>query len=185
VLIGADGSGTAGNWDETELRLVLESMAGVVDGAEAVDELSHALQCATHALAAAAPPSLVAAALFHDVGRAPGVQRAYPGLPHEEAGARWVAQRFGERVPWLVRAHVPAKIYLVETDEAYFHKLSSESTSSLGRQRGKLGDLGQLVTHPWWPDALQLRRWDDAAKVVGAPTAGLDEVLNYLRGAFS
>jgi predicted HD phosphohydrolase len=34
-----------------------------------------------------------------------------------------------------------------------------------------------LVGHPWWPDALRLRRYDDAAKDPAAQGATIDDVL--------
>ena len=159
---------------------MLSSLAGVVDGDEPIDELSHALQCASLALRAGAPAELLAAALFHDVGRAEAVRAECPGLPHETAGARWLEPRLGERVAWLVAAHVPAKVYLVSADEGYFHGLSRASVASLARQRRREPHLEQMVFHPWWPDALRPRRWDDAAKVPGALTASVDELLAYL-----
>jgi predicted HD phosphohydrolase len=171
-------------WDEAEVREILTSMAAVVDGDESVDELAHALQCATHALSSEAPVELVAAALFHDVGRAPAVQAAYPALPHEEAGSLWAEPRFGEKVAWLVAAHVPAKIYLVQSDEGYFQGLSSASVVSLASQQAKAHDLARVSAHPSWPEALQLRRWDDLAKVPGGATASVDELVAHLRRAF-
>ena len=34
-----------------------------------------------------------------------------------------------------------------------------------------------FAAHPWSEDAMRLRRWDDAAKVPGAHTPGLDDLL--------
>ena len=170
--------------DVAELRRVLASLRGFVDGGEAVDELVHALQCATHALAGGAGPELVAAALLHDVGRAPSVRELFAGKPHEQAGARWLAPRASEKVAWLVEAHVPAKVFLVGSDPAYLEALSPESVSSLGGQRAAEAVLPHWTAHPWWPEALQLRRWDDAAKVPGAATASVDEVLSEIAAAW-
>jgi predicted HD phosphohydrolase len=169
-----------------ELRGVLVSLEGVVDGDERVDELAHALQCASLAMAAGAGPELVAAALFHDVGRAQAVQEAFPGLPHETAGARWVLPRTSEKVAWLVRAHVPAKLYLVESEPSYLAGLSSESLSSLRLQRrfGYSCYIDELVVHRWWPEAVLLRRWDDLAKVPGAATRELGTVLAEVERMF-
>ena len=169
----ADGSDGFRGWDEQEARAVLASLSEVVDGDEPVDELSHALQCAGQALAAGARGELVAAALLHDVGRAPAVRSQYPGLPHEIAGARWLAER------------TSAKVYLVQTDPEYAGVLSPESVASLRKQRGHHRDLDELARHPWWPEALDLRRWDDKAKVPGGPAPSVDEVLGALKVAFS
>jgi len=181
----ADGSDGFQGWDEQEARAVLASLSEVVDGDEPVDELSHALQCAGQALAAGVSGELVAAALLHDVGRAPAVRSQYPGLPHEIAGARWLAERTSAKVAWLVEAHVPAKVYLVQTDPEYAGVLSPESVASLRKQRGHHRDLDELARHPWWPEALDLRRWDDKAKVPGGPAPSVDEVLGALKVAFS
>ena len=155
-------------------------MQGFFDGEEAVDELDHALQCATHAMRAGAGPELLAAAFLHDVGRAPAVSGSYAGTPHERAGALWLGPRATKKVAWLVEAHVPAKVFLVSSDAAYLESLSPASVSSLEYQRTGETDLTPWASHRWWPEALQLRRWDDAAKVPGTVTATVDEVLSAL-----
>jgi len=38
-----------------------------------------------------------------------------------------------------------------------------------------------FVNHPWWPDALRLRRYDDAAKQPGAAAVSVAEVLAVAR----
>jgi predicted HD phosphohydrolase len=160
-------------------------MRGFFDGEEEVDELDHALQCATNALRGEAGPDLVAAALLHDVGRAPAVHELYPATPHERAGSLWLGPRASEKVAWLVEAHVPAKVFLVSSDPAYLATLSPASVFSLGQQRLRVDqeDLAPWASHQWWPEALQLRKWDDAAKVPGAPTVGIDEILLVLGAA--
>lgn len=150
---------------------ILLSLEHVVDGGEPVNELDHALQCAQHALDADSPPDLVVAALLHDVARAPAVGGTFPGLGHEQAGERWLAPRFGERVSWLVGAHVAAKLYLLDTEPNYLARLTCESVRSSTSQRARTSDLP--VTHPWWTDALALRRFDDAAKDPNAPRPDL------------
>ena len=170
-------------WDEQEVRDVLATMEGFFDGDEEVDELSHALQSATQAIFAKAGPELLVAAFLHDVGRSPAVSALFPDIPHQLAGAEWLAPRTSDKVAWLVSAHVPAKVFLVENDPEYLARLSPESVLSLGRQKGSaVADHGldRWAANPWWPEALELRRWDDAAKVPGAETAGLDEIFKLL-----
>lgn len=162
-----------------EIADALRSLGGVVDSGEAVDELAHALQCAGLAIAAGAGDELVAAALLHDVARAPAVAATAPGEPHERVGARWLAPRLGETVAWLVGQHVAAKRHLAATDPAYAAGLSEASRRSLARQDGP-GAEPLPVRDPRWPDALRLRRFDDAAKVVGAATPALADVLAVL-----
>lgn len=160
-----------------EVRAVLASLRGVFDDTEPVDELDHALQSAARALATGADRDLVLAALLHDCGRSPAVAAAHPGVPHEQSAAAWIGSRFGERAGWLAGAHVAAKQHLVATDPAYAAGLSQASTASLVVQTGRAPDISAFVTHPWWDDALRLRRWDDAAKVPGAVTPDVDAVL--------
>jgi len=162
-----------------ELESALLSLDGVVDGLEPVDELSHALQCAQLARAANAPLELIAAALFHDVARAPSVALAYPGMAHEQAGATWLEPRLGRVVAWLVGAHVAAKLYLMEHDPSYLALLSAESRhSAIGQLAPELDDL---VRDPMWPDALHLRRLDDAAKRTDVELPSALELLALVR----
>lgn len=154
---------------------VLQGLARDYDGGEAVDQLAHALQTAEHALVAGADDEVIAAALLHDIGRAPGVVEHYPGLPHEESGARFCRRHCGERAAFLVGRHVPAKRYLVVVDETYAAGLSPVSQRSLIRQGGPMSpeEVAAFEAQPWAQEAARLRRWDDAAKVPGAPTHDL------------
>jgi predicted HD phosphohydrolase len=145
---------------------------------EPIDALAHALQCASHALSDGAADELVVAAALHDIGYHPHVVARFPGVPHEAAGAAFAADVVGERVAWLIAQHVPAKRYLVATDRDYAAGLSDASVRSLARQGGAMSrtEVEAFERHPWSGDAAQLRRWDDAAKVPGAPTCALAEL---------
>ncbi|MDQ3602139.1 MAG: hypothetical protein M3408_13025 [Actinomycetota bacterium] len=41
-------------------------------------------------------------------------------------------------------------------------------------------EVSRFLRHPLAADAMALRRWDDLAKVPGAPTSSLDELLRRL-----
>jgi len=157
----------------TEIESVLRSLDGIVDSAEPIDELAHALQAAGLAIAAGADDELVAATLLHDVGRSP----LLPDGPHDRIGAAWLEPRLGARVAWLVGAHVQAKRWIVATDPSY--ALSAVSIASLEAQGGATTD-GLPLDHPWWPDAVALRRFDDSAKVPDAPVPELRDVLEVV-----
>ncbi len=43
--------------------------------------------------------------------------------------------------------------------------------------QGGAGVDDEFVTHSWWPDALRLRRYDDAAKDPAARGATIDDVV--------
>lgn len=162
-----------------ELEEVLMSLAFVTDGDEPIDELSHALQCAANAQAAKASRDLIAASLFHDVARSPLVKRQFPGVGHEIAAEAWLRPRLGDHVAWLAGAHVAAKMHLLATEPGYLALLSSQSVASATHQGAAI--RAELLGHPWWPDALRLRRFDDAAKKRNVPLPDPKELLAIVR----
>jgi len=107
---------------------------------ESVSALEHSLQCAQLAEWAQASPTLVAAALLHDVGHfvdeSSGDQ--VDDL-HERRAAELLESSFPAAVVEPVRLHVQAKRYLVATDARYLAGLSSASVHSLGLQGGPMG----------------------------------------------
>jgi len=133
-----------------ELAELIEGLAGLPYGGEAVDQRRHALQCAGHAVAAGSDDELVLAAALHDIGRAEPVRAEFPGLPHEQAGEAFARDRVGAVVAWLIGQHVPAKRYLVAVDQAYFGQLSPASVRSLERQGGPMNpaEVEQFRSHP-------------------------------------
>jgi predicted HD phosphohydrolase len=153
---------------------LLRSLRGVWDE-EAVDELDHALQSAARAIEDGADDELVLAAALHDLAHSPLFGDPAPPA-HDVAAREWLTPRFGERVGWLAGAHVAAKRYLMATDPGYGSGLSETSVVSLRAQGGAAVD-DEFVTHPWWPDAVRLRRYDDAAKDPAGRVATIDDVL--------
>ncbi|WP_102141419.1 HD domain-containing protein [Mycobacterium hubeiense] len=158
----------------TELAPLLGSLRGVWDE-DAVDELDHALQAAARATEDGADDELVLAAALHDVAHSPLLREGRES-PHERVARDWLTPRFGVRVGWLAGAHVAAKRYLCATDPGYAASLSDVSVVSLRRQGGAAVDPA-LEAHPWWADAVRLRRYDDAAKVPGASALTVEDVL--------
>ncbi|HEY1699040.1 MAG TPA: hypothetical protein VGG75_04905 [Trebonia sp.] len=161
------------------LAELVNGLAGLPYGGEAVDQRQHALQCAGHAVAAGSDDELVLAAALHDVGRAEPVRAEFPGLPHEEAGEAFARDRVGEAVGWLIGQHVPAKRYLVAVDQAYFGTLSPASVRSLEKQGGPMSpaEVERFRSHPRAEEAVALRRWDEAAKDADAPGLPMAELL--------
>src|ERR1700754_5215984 len=166
------------------MRGDLLAMAELPYGGEDVDQLAHALQAGTLAVAAGSRPALVAAALLHDVGRVPRVMAAFPETPHEEAGAAYVSDLVGAEAGWLVGSHVLAKRALMATDPDYFALLSPASVRSLARQGGAadVEEVEHFLRHPLAADAMQLRRWDDQAKDPQARPLPMDELLDAALG---
>ena len=159
------------------LRKLLESLGTMPAMDEEVDQLAHALQTAGNAIAAGADDELVLASALHDVGRSPLVARFFD-LPHEDAAAEFLKRFMPGRVVWLVRAHVDAKRYLVHA-ENWDKALSVRSKETLLAQGGGMdsAEAEKFLEHPWAQDAIKLRRWDDAAKVPGAETPSIDDIL--------
>ena len=160
--------------EHADLAGILLSLRGVWDEV-AVDELDHALQSAARAMDDGADDELVLAAALHDIAHSPLMPA---GLAHDLLAREWLTPRYGERVSWLAGAHEAAKRYLAATVPGY--QLSATSERSLQHQGGAAVDTA-FVDHPWWPDALRLRHYDDAAKDPGAAGATVEQVLEVAR----
>lgn len=159
-------------------------------GGENVTQLEHALQCGMFAEREGASASLIVAALLHDIGHllhdlpddAPdnGVDDV-----HEELGHRYLRRYFDDTVCEPVRLHVAAKRYLCAVDPEYFQRLSTPSVISLKLQGGSMtpAEVVEFESNPYFQDAVALRRWDDAAKIVDYETPPLHHFVTYLRHA--
>ena len=170
--------------------LFTEHGATAYDGArkESVSALEHALQCAQLAEWAGADAPLVAAALLHDLGSFIAADPEGDDVDdaHELRALPLLSEAFAASVTEPVRLHVQAKRYLVAADPAYAATLSSASVHSLALQGGPMSadEMRLFDEQPFAQQALQLRRWDDAAKEPGKKTpplayylALLDEVI--------
>jgi [1-hydroxy-2-(trimethylamino)ethyl]phosphonate dioxygenase len=156
-------------------------------GLSAINQLQHALQAAALAEKDEAPPATVLASLLHDVGHMIhqlGENPAGRGVDdvHEELGAHWLAERFGPEVSEPVRLHVAAKRYLCTVESDYFGKLSPDSVRSLELQGGLMSadELEAFRANPYHAEAVQLRRYDEAAKDPRANTPDFDHYLRHI-----
>ena len=156
-------------------------------GLSAVNQLQHALQAAHHAEAEGRTPATVLASLLHDVGHMIhelGEDPAGRGIDdvHEELGAKWLAKHFTPDVVEPVRLHVAAKRYLCATESDYFGKLSPDSVRSLNLQGGLMSadEVEAFRRRPFYAEAVQLRRYDEAAKDPHATTADFDHFLRHV-----
>lgn len=168
-----------------EILRALEAVAELPYDDEPVDQLAHALQCAALARDAGSPSTVVVAALLHDIGRSPVVldDLRVSGGEHGALAARWLGPRVGQRIAWLARQHVTAKRYLVAVEPDYL--LTTASVSSLRAQGGPMtpGDVLRFREHPWWVEAVALRRWDDLGKEPDRQVPGLTAYEPDLRAA--
>jgi gamma-butyrobetaine dioxygenase len=154
---------------------------------EPVTVAEHLCQAGALAEAAGAPPSLIAAALLHDVGQLRGADpladevevsgrdlMAGRDNDHGERGAAWLARWFQPAVTEPVRLHVAAKRYLCAVEPGYFALLSPASVYTLSVQGGPMteAEARDFAASRYARDAVAVRRWDDAAKDPAAVTPG-------------
>jgi len=173
-------TGATVNETVQEIIDACRSMAGLPYDGEPVDQLEHALQCASLARSAAGDdPGFVVAALLHDIARAPavaGLRFDGPREHHGQAAARWLTPRVGARIAWLAEQHVAAKRYLVAAEPAYGARLTDVSARTLRAQGGPMSaeEVTSFRAQPDWRRAVALREIDDRGKVPGAEVPGLD-----------
>jgi phosphonate degradation associated HDIG domain protein len=157
-----------------------------------VSQTEHMLQTAMAAERAGAPDALVVASLLHDIGHlleTHGPEPAARGVDarHEDSGAAHLARFFGPDVVEPVRLHVPAKRYLCAASPGYCERLSPGSVRSLKLQGGPMSaaECAAFRAGPFFRDAVRLRSWDEAGKVGGLLTPGLEHYRPRLRAALA
>lgn len=159
-------------------------------GGEAVSQCEHALQCAALAEQAEQSPEMIAACLFHDLGHLvhpPGDEPALRGIDdrHEQRAIPILEQLFPAAVTLPIQLHVAAKRYLCAVDQAYWDSLSATSKRSLELQGGVFSPAAAtaFIQQPYAKQAVQLRRWDDLAKVPNQDIPDLEHFLPSLQKA--
>lgn len=155
---------------------------------ERISLLEHMLQSATFAERAGESPLLIAAALLHDYGHfIHGLDEdiADHGIDgkHEEIGANYLAQFFVPAITEPTRLHVAAKRYLCAVDPAYYASLSPASVQSLLLQGGPYNaeEAKAFEKHPFFTDAIKLRRYDEMGKEIGMETPPLEHFRPYVQ----
>jgi len=159
---------------------------------EPVSQTEHALQAASLAEKEGADDCLITAALLHDIGH------LLHDLPetaaedgtddrHEFRGQHWLQQYFPSDVVEPVRLHVDAKRYLCATESEYQSKLSAASITSLKLQGGPMSgdEIKEFENNPHHQAAVQLRRWDEQAKIKNLKTPDLAHFRISLENAFA
>jgi phosphonate degradation associated HDIG domain protein len=168
-------------WQVDQIFAVYLERGAKAYGGEGINQLEHALQTALAAEQAGADAPLIVAGLLHDYGhliRRPGAGLVGRGVDdrHEILGAEKLSAFFEEAVTMPIKLHVEAKRFLCATDREYAKLLSPASTWSLKLQGGPLSPaaVDAYGKRPFADDAVKLRRWDEAAKVVGLKTPKLE-----------
>ncbi|WP_428535053.1 HD domain-containing protein [Rhodopila sp.] len=172
---------------DPRLRQITELLTLKADGMyglSAVNQRQHALQASQLAQDSGCPDSLVAASLLHDIGHLVhelGDNPAEAGIDdqHEERGHQFLTAWFGPEVTEPVRLHVAAKRYLCATEADYFAKLSKDSVVSLSLQGGPMSaeEVAAFDALAQSADAVQLRRFDEQAKVKNRETQPVQHFL--------
>ncbi len=157
---------------------------------EPVTQLQHAAQTADLARGAGHDDEVVCAAFLHDIGHlcpndAPRAQMGEFGVAHHERiGAEYLrALGFSNRVAHLVGQHVNAKRYLTHAHPDYYARLSEASKRTLEYQGGPMtaDEARAFEADPAFELILQLRRWDEAAKVEDLPVFPLQRYGELIR----
>ena len=157
--------------------LELYARKGGASYGEGVSMTEHGLQAALLAEQEGQGPSLIVAALLHDIGHLlhdlpEDIADKGIDTQHESLASAWLSQYFPKEVSEPVRLHVAAKRFLCANVPGYFTALSPASVQSLELQGGQMTDdeSKSFKAEPFMGQALRLRRWDDQAKVAGLKT---------------
>lgn len=172
------------------LDLLQNKGSDMIYGGEKVSQLEHALQCAELAEKNKLPNSTIAAALLHDIGHLlyenkDPIHMGKDGH-HENLGADYLEKYFGEDVIHPIRAHVDSKRYLATVEDGYYDLLSEASKISLSAQGGPFTneEADEFIKKPFMKEAVEMRRFDDMAKIVNKKTPSLNHFKPYLEEAF-
>lgn len=160
-----------------EIQRLLEQRASGRYGLTLINQQQHALQGAWLAEREGKGDAMIVAALLNDIGHMVhdlGENPADAGIDdrHEDLGHAWLQEHFGPEVTEPVRLHVAAKRYLCAVEADYFAKLSPDSVKSLALQGGPMSaeEVAAFRALPHHREAVQLRRYDEQAKVKGLET---------------
>jgi len=174
----------------SDICTIFARKGGRLYDGEPVTQLEHALQTAHRAEAAGATPAIVTAALLHDLGHLLNDHGDTPTLRgvddlHQFAALPFLRGLYGDDVLVPIELHVDAKRYLCATRPGYHDALSVDSKRSLVLQGGVFdADASQaFIAQPHAAQAVNVRLWDDLAKVAGAPTPSLAHFVRHLEAA--
>tara|TARA_B100000427_G_C15243643_1_gene478965 strand:- start:76 stop:651 length:576 start_codon:yes stop_codon:yes gene_type:complete len=172
------------------INLLQTKGADIQYGNEDVTQLEHALQCAELAEQHNLPNPTIAAALMHDIGHllyedGDPIHKGKDGY-HENLGADYLSNYFKEDVTIPIRAHVDSKRYLSSTEDGYYDSLSEASKLSLKVQGGPFTkeEAEEFIKKPFMKEAVEMRRFDDMAKVLNKKTPDLKHFQHYLEEAY-
>lgn len=156
---------------------------------EKVTQLEHMVQAAQLAEEQGYDEEVVLAAFLHDIGHiceathGDNEMDGYGIKDHEEAGAEFLRNKgFSERLIRLVQSHVEAKRYLTFKFDSYYEQLSEASKKTLEYQGGRMSaeEAAIFEKEPLFDLIIQMRRWDEEAKLLGKPLPGLEKYRDMI-----
>ena len=171
-----------------KIASVFESSGHHPYGGEKVTELEHALQAAQLAEQDNADEKMIVSAFLHDIGHliagtlAESSHAVNLDDHHEDLGFTFLKPHFDSAILDPIRLHVAAKRYLCTVDNEYQSKLSECSLKSFHDQGGPMSDVEKQAfeAEPHFERAVQLRHYDDQAKVEHLATPGAEHYLAFV-----
>ena len=183
-----------------EIMDLYKGYGGAEYAGEKVSQLEHMAQAAQLAEEQGYDEEVILAAFLHDIGHisetANGEIPPAKGMDgfgikdHEELGAEFLRGKgFSKKIVRLVQSHVEAKRYLTVKDPAYYAQLSEASKKTLEFQGGPMTreEAEAFEQYPLFPLIIQMRKWDEQAKIVNKPLPDLQHyrqmILQHLRNS--
>ena len=191
-----------------EIMDLYEGYGGAEYAGEKVSQLEHMAQAAQLAEEQGYDEEVILAAFLHDIGHiseaangkgegmsasggaGPRVMDGFGIMDHEELGAEFLRDKgFSKKIVRLVESHVEAKRYLTVKDPGYYAQLSEASKATLEFQGGPMTreEAEAFEQYPLFPLIIQMRRWDEQAKIENKPLPDLQHyrqmMLRHLRTA--
>ncbi|MBL7724376.1 MAG: HD domain-containing protein [Chitinophagaceae bacterium] len=151
---------------------------------EDVSQIEHMCQSAELAEKEGYDEEVILAAFFHDIGHLcehimdTKQMDGYGVVDHEKMGADFLRNKgFSETIASLVENHVQAKRYLTYRYLEYYDQLSPASKKTLEFQGGVMttAEAETFEADPLFALHIQVRRWDEAAKVTAQPLPSLEK----------
>jgi phosphonate degradation associated HDIG domain protein len=156
---------------------------------EPVSQIEHMSQSAQLAMAEGYTDEVILAAFFHDIGhicvmhQKPEKMGQFGIISHEKIGANYLRSKgFSEKIAQLVENHVQAKRFLTYKYPEYYNQLSEASKQTLEYQGGRMSEEEAQVFEldDLFELSIQLRQWDELAKVEKMPLIDLEIIRNKI-----
>lgn len=166
-----------------EIMAMYSKHGGEEYAGEKVSQLEHMVQAALLAQQQGFDDEVILAAFLHDIGhiceaaRGDNEMGGYGIKSHEDIAAKFLSEKgFSKKIIRLVQSHVDAKRYLTCRYPGYYEQLSDASKKTLEYQGGKMGEQEALAFEkdPLFELIIQMRRWDEQAKIEGQPIPSLE-----------